>query len=83
MKFNMTWTILIALFPDTSSEILKNWLAIAQGQHYDVIDCNGYQREKSITISKHDVYGNAMQKRLNVVNFRLCFIQTTVATIFF
>ena len=55
---------------------------IAQGPHYDVIDWSGYQREKSITISKHDVCGSAMQKRLNVVNFKLLFIKTTVATIF-
>ena len=77
-------TILIALFPNAGSEILTSyWLAVAQGQHYDVIDWSGYQREKSITISKHDVFGNAKQKRLNAVNFRLCFIKNTVATTLF
>ena len=78
----MTWTSLIVLFRNAGSEILTSyWLVIAQGPHYDVIGWSGYQREKSITISKHDVCGNAMQKRLNV-NFKLLFIKTTVATIF-
>ena len=80
----MTRTILIALFPNAGFEVLTSYrLVIALGQHYDVIDWSDYQREKSITISKHDVCGNAMHKRLNVVNFRLRFIITTVATIIF
>ena len=66
----MTRTILIALFPNAGSDILTlHWLVIAQGQHYDITDWSGYLREKSTTISKYDVCGNAMQKRLNVVNF--------------
>ena len=46
---------------------------IAQGQHYDVMDWSDYQSKKSISTSKHDVCGNAIQKWLNVVNFRMCF----------
>ena len=80
----MTLTILIMLFPNAGFKILTSyWLVTAQGQHYDVIDWSDYQRVKSITISKHDVCGSAMQKRQHVVSFRLCFTETTHATIFF
>ena len=54
----MRLTILIVLFRNAGFEILTSlWLVIVQGQHYDVRDWNDYEREKSITISKHDVYG--------------------------
>ena len=34
------------------------WPVIAQGLDYDVIDWSDYQREKNITISKHNVCVN-------------------------
>ena len=40
-------------------EILTSyWFVIAKGKHFNVIDWSDYQREKSITISKHDACGN-------------------------
>ena len=62
-----------ALSPNAGFKILTSyWLMIAQGQHYDVIDWSDYQREKSITISKHDVCGNNWNKRRLRLVF-LCF----------
>ena len=37
---------------------IDSWVVIAQSQHYDVIKWSDYQREKSVSISKHDVCGN-------------------------
>ena len=55
----MIQTILIVLFPNAGFEILTSyWLVIALGQYYDVIDWSIYQREKSITILKHDFCGD-------------------------
>ena len=88
-------------FSNAGFEILTSyWLVIALRQHYDVIDWSDYQREKSITILKHNfaalitvlkttytVYFKyiilCQAKTGNVVNFRLYFIETTIATIFF
>ena len=53
----MTRTIIIVLFPNAGFEILTSyWLVIALGRHYDVIDWSDYQREKNITILKHDFF---------------------------
>ena len=55
----MTRTVLMVLIPNAGFEILTSyWLVITLGQHYDVIDWSDYQREKSITILKHDFCDN-------------------------
>ena len=55
IQYDMNNFSLIVLFPNADFKILTSyWLVIALDQHYDVIDWSDYQREKSITISKHD-----------------------------